>query len=90
MVAPDARGNWYQPGPPPQSGGEAALREWMARELDRIASVMRLGRSQWLTLDELAAAPAKPHDGMVAYFLAGVVGAGEGLYERRAGAWIKL
>lgn len=89
MVA-DARGSFYEPSPAPQSGGERALREWLRRELDRIAAVTHYGRSELLTLDVLAKLPAKPFAGMVAFFKAGVAGASEGLYEYRGGAWNKL
>jgi hypothetical protein len=90
MVAPSARGNFYEPAPAPVSGGFAALRDYLARELARLADVTHYGRSEFLTLDILREAPARPIAGMVGYFAAGVVGAGEGLYERKAGAWTKL
>jgi hypothetical protein len=86
-------GLFYAPSPPPQTGegrrGDP-ITQWMTRELDRIADVLREGRSQGLRLDVLKTLPPRPQSGMVGYFRAGVAGAGEGLYEYRAGAWAKL
>lgn len=89
----DARGNAYDPSRPPTIGGEAAIRDWAAKEFGRIASALKGGRAQFLSLDVLQALPPKPFVGMVGFFAAGVVpgGAGEGLYERRSdNAWHKL
>lgn len=80
----------YAPSPPPQSGGEAELRRWMVMELDKIADAMRNGRAQSLQLDVLEKALPRPQAGMVGYFKATIVGASEGSYEYRAGAWTKL
>lgn len=85
-----ARGNAYEPSPPPQSGDAAALRDWAGKEFGRIASALKQGRAQFLSLDDLAALPDKPFTGMLGFFKAGVAGAGEGLYEYRGGTWNKL
>lgn len=87
----DARGLFYAPSPPPQSGGETELRQWNAREYGRIARAIQAGRSQYLSLDVLTKAPAKPFAGMVCFFAATIVGAAEGCYEYRSnGTWNKL
>lgn len=91
MVTTTARGAAYEPSAPPQSGGDAALRVWAAKEFGRIATAVRQGRSQFLSLDVLEELPAKPFAGMVAYFKAGVASATEGVHEyRSAGTWTKL
>lgn len=87
----DARGTFYQPAPPPQSGGEAELRNWALMQFQRIAVAIRSGRAEFLSLDVLQEAPAKPFAGMVCYFAAAIVAATEGCYEYRSdGAWHKL
>jgi hypothetical protein len=86
-----AKGTFYAPSPPPQSGGETALRNWADKEYGRISTAIKNGRAQFLSMDVLQEAPAKPFAGMVAYFAATIVGATEGLYEYRStGAWFKL
>lgn len=86
-----AKGTFYQPAPPPQSGGEAELRRWSLQQFQLIALAMRSGRAEFLTLDVLQRAPAKPFQGMLAYFAATIVGPTEGLYEYRSdAAWHKL
>jgi hypothetical protein len=87
----DARGNFYGPSPPPQSGGETELRQWNVREYGRISQAIRAGRSEFLSLDVLKTAPAKPFAGMVCFFAAAIVGPSEGCYEYRSdNAWHKL
>lgn len=87
----DARGNFYKPSPPPQSGGEKELRQWCLREYERISDAIRSGRSWFLSLDVMRKAPEKPFAGMVCYFQAAVVGASEGCYEYRSDSqWHKL
>jgi hypothetical protein len=87
-----AKGTFYAPSPPPQSGGESALRNWGDKEHGRIATAIKSGRAEFLSLDVLNDIPAKPFAGMVAFFAAGTAaGATEGLYEyRSSGAWVKL
>jgi hypothetical protein len=86
-----ARGAAYDPSPVPQSGGEAALRQWADKEHGRIATAIKQGRVQFLSLDVLHELPAKPFAGMVAFFAAGVATATEGMHEyRSSGAWSKL
>jgi hypothetical protein len=79
------------PAPPPQSGGEAELRQWCVREFGRISTAMRNGRSVYLSLDVVKNPPARPFAGAIVYFAAGVVGTDEGSYEYRADSvWHKL
>jgi hypothetical protein len=86
-----ARGSAYDPSQPPQSGGENALRSWADKEHGRIATALKHGRMQWLSLDVLHELPAKPFAGMVAFFAAGVATATEGVHEyRSSGSWSKL
>lgn len=84
------RGLFYRPSPPPQAGGEAALRQWCEREFTRLSDALSEGRSEFLRLDPLHALPQRPFDGMVGYFMAGVAGTEAGTYEYRNGAWAKL
>jgi len=86
----DNRGAAYNPSAPPQSGGEAEIRVWAAAEFGRIATAIRQGRSQFLSLDALDTLPEKPFEGMLGFFVAGIAGTGAGLYEYRGGAWNKL
>jgi hypothetical protein len=88
----DARGNFYAPSPAPQGGSDQATRQWADRDFGRIASAIRAGRSQYLSLDVLEAVPERTFPGMVAYFAANVVGTAEGLYEFRSSpaGWNKL
>jgi hypothetical protein len=92
VVAPSARGAEYAPSPAPQSGGVPALISWLSKELGRIAAAIKQGRSQFLSLDVLDTLPAKPFQGQIAFFKAGVAGADEGLYEHRISpaGWHKL
>ena len=84
------RGLYYAPSPPPQTGGEAALRNWCEREYSRIRDAMIEGRSEFLRLDVLQKLPAKPIEGMVGHFAAGVAGEAAGVYSYVGGAWTKL
>jgi len=91
MATERAAGLFYAPSPPPQSGGVDELRQWCAREFDRIAQATSEGRAQFLRLDVLNEAPARVYPGMVAFFGASIVGPTEGCYEyRSSGAWFKL
>ncbi len=67
------------------------LAEYLQRELLRIAAEFTLleeGRGKPI----LYVAPTKPRDGMLVYAdgTAWNPGSGEGFYERRGGAWVKL
>ena len=73
-MAEPAKGLFYAPSPAPQSGELAAMRQWMDRELGRIAMAMKEGRAQSLRLDELSALPERSFTGMVAFFRGGVAG----------------
>jgi hypothetical protein len=87
----DAKGDFYAPSPPPQSGGEQELRQWNVREYGRISTAIRTGRSWFISLDVMRKLPAKPFAGMICYFAAGVLGTGEGCHEYRSdNAWHKL
>ena len=87
----DAKGDFYQPGVPPQSGGETELRQWNVREYGRIATAIRSGRSWFISLDVMQTLPAKPFAGMVCFFAAGIAGPTEGCYEYRSnGTWNKF
>lgn len=79
----------YTPTPTPSDSRQ--LRIWLAGELGRIANALAAVEST-VTLEQLTAAPARPHDGMLVY-ADGVhwnPGAGVGFYGRQAGAWVKL
>ena len=92
-MAERGAGLFYHAAPPPQSGDLPAIRQWMSRELERIASVLGEGRSQGMRLDILTENPARRFPGMVNYFAAAVAGVGatEGLYEYRSdNTWHKL
>ena len=80
---------YYAPSPPPQ-GLDPKLTQWLMREFDRIADNLREGRSQVVRLDVLKQAPPRFKAGLIGYFAADVVGATEGSYEYRSGAWHKL
>ena len=84
------RGLFYEPSPPPQSGDFRALGVWCLREFERIAMNMREGRSEYLRLDTLEYAPAKPIEGMMCIFKANVVGPQDGVYQYKNGAWVRL
>lgn len=86
------RGLFYKPSPPPQTNDPYAIRQWCEREFARIADAVEQGRALFLRLDELREPVDRPTQGMVAYFAAGVVGAGSlaGAYEYVAGTWKKL
>lgn len=90
-MAIDNRGTFYQPTPPPQSGGAEELRTWTLAQFQLIAIALRSGRSMFESLDVLQEAPAKPFAGMVCYFAGGIVGPTEGNYEYRSNnTWNKL
>lgn len=79
----------YVPTPVPRSLSRA-LRAWLADELRRIANALNCVDN--LTLDPLAAEPAKLSDGMVVYANGTDwnPGSGAGVYARESGAWVKL
>jgi hypothetical protein len=87
-----AKGTFYAPSPPPQSGGEAELRQWCNREFGRIATAIRTGRAEYLSMDKLPKIPPRPFEGQAVYFAADVVGPGtaEGFYEFDGSTWHKL
>lgn len=66
------------------------MRDWLARELRRIANAV--GTADTVTLEQLAAEPARLADGMVVYANGTDwnPGSGAGVYAREAGAWVKL
>lgn len=82
-------GLFYAPSPQPEATLEGT-QVWCLREFQRIADVLREGGSQSLRLDVLHSLPSRPIVGMACFFAAGVAGAGEGIYEYRGGAWVKL
>jgi hypothetical protein len=84
------KGLFYAPAPPPISGGEAALREYLVREFQRIADNLSEGRSNWLRCDALKALPARAQLGDLACFPAGVAGPNGGFYEYSGSTWVKL
>lgn len=78
----------YTPGQPPSNA--AALAQYVQQMEQRIARLLN-DPQNFLRLREMPAAPSKISDGMVIYADGANYdpGAGEGLYERNAGAWIK-
>ena len=88
---PRGEGAQYRPSPGPQ-GSDAALTTWCQREFDRIAVTMNEGRSQWLRLDILESKPNRPIEGMICYFLGGVVsvGSAKGFYGYNGSGWTQL
>jgi len=84
-------GAQYRPSPGPQ-GSDAALTQWCQREFDRISVSINEGRSEFLRLDLSAKLPAKPLEGTVYYFKAGVVGVGslKGYYGYDGSTWSKF
>lgn len=67
-----------------------ALRQALTSELEKL--VQSLPEQEEIVLSPLYRAPDKPRDGMVV-FADGThwnPGSGQGLYERRGGAWVKL
>lgn len=90
-MANPAKGLFYAPAPPPQSGGADEVRRWCVQEFDRIALSLQEGRAQFLRLDVLNAQPEKRYPGQIAFFAATIVGPTEGLYEYRSNnTWNKL
>ena len=83
-------GTFYQPSPPPQADSVAELRQWVLRDLQRIADVLGEGRLQGVMADVLHQLPARPQEGMMQCFAAGVAGAQAGFYEYATGTWKKL
>jgi hypothetical protein len=67
-----------------------ALRDWAVREFQNIATAISEGRSMWLRLDVLQAAPDRPVKGMICYFEAGAVGVGSpmGVHSFDGTTWI--
>lgn len=79
----------YVPSAVPQSLSRG-LRAWLANELRRIANSLDCVNN--LTLEPLAAEPARLSDGMVVYANGTDwnPGSGAGVYARESGAWVKL
>jgi hypothetical protein len=86
------QGAEYVPSAPPQTGDVKDLRDWMQNELRNIADTLTEGRSRWLRLDVLPAAPTRPVEGMICKFAANAVSAGslKGVWEYDGAAWNKL
>ncbi len=59
-------------------------------EFERVSQSMALGRFGYLRLDALRELPARPLEGDIGNFVAGVAGAGAGLYHYTGAAWVKL
>jgi len=79
----------YQPTPIPENAG---FRGWLASQLRQIADTLTAPSLNSIHFSTLNAQPAKIADGDLVR-ADGVnwnPGSGEGLYERRAGAWVKL
>lgn len=79
----------YTPGRPPSITSVEDLLKWVQEEFNKIA---QQDPEITVQFEVLNVAPGKPRDGMVV-FADGTnwnPGAGRGLYERRAGAWVKL
>ena len=85
------QGGFYRPSPGPQ-GSDAGLTMWCQREFDAIAVTLNEGRSQWQRLDLLSKLPSRPLEGMICYFVAGVVNVGslKGFYGYDGTSWAKL
>jgi hypothetical protein len=81
----------YRPESAPQDGQLSSLVEWIGRELRRLAEFSELVEGgRWLPIRNNA--PEKPREGMLA-IADGTnwnPGSGQGLYEYRASAWVKL
>lgn len=78
----------YRPEPPPDDLSD--MREYLSRELDRIANA--IDSLIELRMEISYVEPPRPRDGDVR-FADGTEwdpGSGRGLYERRDGAWEKL
>jgi len=80
---------------PPPLGGLEEIKQWTARQLQRLAELQEQPRIHGLMFGRLEAstptdpAISKPGDGMFMWAAANVVGAGkpEGLYFYSAGSW---
>lgn len=90
MTAPKGKGAAYAPRPAPLMVTPETLREWAVGEFGRIADTLQNGRVPFLRLDVLTELPAKPVEGMICFFAAGVAGVGGGTYEFVNSAWSKL
>lgn len=79
----------YVPAPPPSQLSPTA-RHYLDTELRRIADLLN-DRDQ-ATIEPIAAAPAKPTNGMIVYADGTNFdpGSGEGFYGYENGAWVKL
>ena len=80
----------YIPDSAPQAPTLDELRMWMEEELERMARV--LNETLAVDLRPINAEPTRPRDGMIIYADGTNFdpGAGEGVYAREAGAWVKL
>jgi hypothetical protein len=79
----------YTPTPTPSDARQ--LRTWISDELRRVA--VAIDAAALVTLAPLATEPARLANGMVVYANGSTFnpgGAGEGVYARVAGAWVKL
>lgn len=81
----------YTPTPVPNDA-TPGLKAWLADQLRRIADSLRAPSVSSLVLQPLAAAPARPEEGMLvnADGTNWDPGSGAGVYQRLSGAWVKL
>ncbi len=75
---------------PTQPGGN--LRSWLSQTVTAIAGALRRPQSEYVILDVLETAPARPQNGMMVYAdgTSWNPGSGAGFYGYQAGAWVKL
>ena len=76
----------YTPGDPPVSADPEQIKLWVLRELQGIAR--QINSVQGINFQRLAVIPARYAAGDAHYFLAGVVGASEGLYYFDGASWV--
>ena len=89
-VAPySVRAGGMMPGPVP-STGNPELERYVAEELAKIVFQLQTGSSQFITLELLGREPARLVDGLICFFVEGVVAPQRGLYEYHSGNWSKL
>lgn len=68
------------------------LRSWLTKTVTTIAGALRRPQSEYVILDVLETAPAKPQNGMIAHAdgTSWNPGSGAGLYSYENGAWVKM
>lgn len=80
----------YEPTRTPVIQNAEELRKFLDEELQRLSEALQ--RHDFLQLNVLHREPLRPRDGMIVY-ADGTnwdPGAGEGVYGREGGAWVKL